>query len=170
MLDVSEKKILMIGAGKACAEKLRGLQAAGVEITLIAPTREDAFLDKPWIHYEKRKYKRGDLEGYDVVYMGVNDTDTKNAIIKDAAGMNILINIVDDPGNSDFISPAMIKMDHFAVFISTYGKGPGMTKKIRQTLEKEVNLRQLDIETKQYIEARNARLYNNPKKDKREPS
>jgi len=154
MLDVTDKKILMIGAGKACAEKIRGLQAADVQITLIAPQRNDFFLNKPWILYDEREYKTGDLAGYDIVYSGVNNQSVTDNIIAEAKERNVLINIVDKPEHSDFISPSVIKKENFSIFISTYGKGPGMTKKIRKTIENDINLQQLDQEAKEYIDER----------------
>jgi siroheme synthase (precorrin-2 oxidase/ferrochelatase) len=179
LLDVTEKKILMIGAGLACREKLRTLSLSGKSVTVISSSFHEDFLNKNWITREERRYRKGDLLGYDIVYVGINNPEVSVQIQSEVAAIregdsgffreirplmdeysdsllkrNILINFVDKPLVSDFISPAVLIKKYFAVFISTFGRGPGMTKKIRQTLEEKIDLDALDEEARIYIENR----------------
>ena len=46
-----------------------------------------------------------------------------------------LVNCADDPENSDFQSPAIIKHEGYTISISSAGKNPGETKAMRKKLE-----------------------------------
>jgi siroheme synthase-like protein len=46
------------------------------------------------------------------------------------------VNVADDPGKSDFISPSLFKRGSLTVAISTAGVSPALARKIRTKLEK----------------------------------
>ncbi len=151
LLDITDKKILILGAGKAASEKLRTLSQLGKKITVIAPEIRPEFQDKEWIQIECRKYRQGDLKGYQIVYAGVNDPTVEESIHQEAKQEGVLLNIIDHVERSDFISPSALIKKYFAIFISTFGKGPGMTKRIRQLLETSLDLDAIDREAEEYI-------------------
>ncbi|MDH4263247.1 MAG: bifunctional precorrin-2 dehydrogenase/sirohydrochlorin ferrochelatase [Spirochaetia bacterium] len=151
LLNITNKKILIIGAGKACREKLWSLGQIDVEVTVIAPEIHEDFYNKSWIHLIKKKYQKGDLQGYSIVYVGINNPEIENEIRRDAHEQNALINFVDKREFSDFISPSVIQRENFSIFVSTFGKGPGAAKNIRKEIEKNLELDRLDIETKKFI-------------------
>ena len=113
LLDISEAKILLIGAGNACREKLRSLSQADVQVDVISPEFHEDFLNKDWLHLQKRQYQTGDLDGYSIVYVGINDAEMEEVIINDAEQLKkkqqILINFVDQKEKSDFISPSVLQ-------------------------------------------------------------
>ena len=157
MLDVSDKNILVIGGGPACAEKLRSLGQLNKNITAISPDFIDDFNDKPWIQCIKRKYAPGDLENFHIVYVGINDPSEEMIILKEARERDILINFVDQVTYSDFISPSVLIKNFFSIFISTNGKGPGASKFIRKEIEEKIDLNELDRRAGEYISKRNAK-------------
>ena len=157
MLDVSEKNILLIGGGVACAEKLRSLGQLNKEITAIAPEFCENFSGKSWIKMIKRKYRPGDLKGFHIVYVGINNKDEEMIILKEARREGLLINFVDQVKFSDFISPSVLLKKFFSIFISTNGKGPGASKFIRREIEEKIDLDDLDRRTGEYIKNRNAK-------------
>lgn len=154
LLKITGKNILVIGAGNACREKLNSLRQLGTRITVVAPELHPDFLDQDWIEIRKRKFTAEDLEGMDIVYSGVNNPDLETEIFRECRKRCILVNFVDKVEYSDFISPSLLKRKNFSIFISTYGKGPGATKKIRQTIEEKINLEELDKTTGDYIKNR----------------
>lgn len=157
MLDVTDKKILLIGGGAACAEKLRSLGQLNKKITAIAPEFCRDFDGKPWIETIQRKYAPGDLKGFHVVYVGINDIDEEMKILDEARKEGILINFVDQVKFSDFISPAVLIKNFFSIFISTNGRGPGASKFIRSEIEEKIDLDALDKRTGEYIKNRKAK-------------
>jgi precorrin-2 dehydrogenase / sirohydrochlorin ferrochelatase len=144
MLDVTNKNILLLGGGKASAEKLRTLSQLGKRITAISPEFIEEFHSLDWIDFVYRKYRYGDLKGFDVVYSGVNDRDVEKEILKEAQERKLLINFIDKVEDSLFISASTLIQDHFSIFISTYGRAPGGAKMIRQDLEAKIDLPELN--------------------------
>lgn len=144
MLDVTHKKILLLGGGKASAEKLRTLEQLGQKIKVISPEFQLEFYEKPWLDLVHRKYVYGDLDGFDVVYCGINDPCVESLVSEEAKEKKILVNFIDKVEDSDFISAASIIKSSFTLFISTYGKAPGGAKLIREELEKTLDLDSLD--------------------------
>ena len=155
MLDITDKNFLIIGGGPAAAEKLRSLGQTGKKIRVIAKEFTEPFHEKDWLELVKKPYEKGDLTGFDIVYVGINDPVKEAEILADARELGILINFVDKVETSDFISPAVFMKKNFSLFISTYGKGPGMSKKIRKTIEEKIDLDALDKEAGEYFKKRN---------------
>ncbi len=145
MLDVTNKKILLLGGGKASAEKLRTLSQLQKRITAISPDFIDEFHSLDWIDFIYRKYEYGDLKNFDIVYCGVNDQSVEAEILKEARERNILINFIDKVEDSDFISASTLIQENFSIFISTYGRAPGGAKMIRQELEAKIDLPGLNL-------------------------
>jgi len=160
MLDVTEKNILILGAGKASAEKLRTLSSLNKKIRVISKSFREDFLDKPYLELIQKEYEYGDLKGFDVVYSGVNDKKVELEILKEAKERKILINFIDQVDSSDFISAASIIKDSFSIFISTYGRSPGGAKKIRQEIEAKLNLEHLSQEISKLAQERKKRKEN----------
>ena len=154
MLDITSKKILIIGGGRACLEKLRSLSQTGVKVDVISLEFKEEFFNQSWLNLIQRQYTVGDLKGYDIVYSGVNDPEVELQIREEAQAENILVNFVDNVEFSDFISPSLIQKKFFSIFVSTFGKGPGMTKKIRKEIETKLDLDSLNLETEEYIKNR----------------
>lgn len=145
MLDVTSKNILLLGGGKASAEKLRTLSQLGKRITAISPDFIEEFHSLDWIDFIYRKYQYGDLNGFDVVYSGVNDKEVEREILKEAQERKVLINFIDKVEDSLFISASTLIQDNFSIFISTYGRAPGGAKLIRQELEAKIDLLDLNL-------------------------
>ncbi len=147
----------MIGAGAACAEKLKSLSELGRGITVIAPRFHPSFLEQNWIRRIPRHYRQGDLKGFDLAYVGIDDASAEEEILQEAREEGCLVNFVNRVPLSDFISPSALIRRHFALFISTFGRGPGAVKKIRRLLEEKLDLETLDRETGEYIRKREER-------------
>ncbi|MBK6603977.1 MAG: hypothetical protein KBF99_11615 [Leptospiraceae bacterium] len=160
MLDVTNKNILLLGGGKASAEKLRTLSQLGKRITAISPDFIEEFHSLDWIDFVYRKYQYGDLKGFDVVYSGVNDRDVELEILKEAKERNVLINFIDKVEDSLFISASTLIQDNFSIFISTYGRAPGGAKLIRQELEAKIDLLNLNLKVGDMAREREQRKIN----------
>ncbi|MBL0262747.1 MAG: hypothetical protein IPQ05_02495 [Leptospiraceae bacterium] len=160
MLDVTNKNILLLGGGKASAEKLRTLSQLGKRITAISPDFIEEFHSLDWIDFVYRKYQYGDLKGFDVVYSKVNDRDVELEILKEAKERNVLINFIDKVEDSLFISASTLIQDNFSIFISTYGRAPGGAKLIRQELEAKIDLLNLNLKVGDMAREREQRKIN----------
>ncbi len=88
------------------------------------------------IKYTEKSYEKSDLRGFDIIIAATNDNLVNQEIKKDAKDLGILINIVDDPQNSDFIFGASVKKENIMVSIGTSGMSPVLAR----MLKKQINL------------------------------
>lgn len=161
MLDVSNRRILLLGGGRASAEKLRTLETLGVSVTAISRKFSDEFYGRQWLKLEEREYRRGDLQGFDIVYAGIGGSPALESVIEEASEIpGLLLNVIDSAENSDFISVSGILRENFAVFVSTMGRAPGFARSIREKIESALNLSRLDDEARAYIQEREDRKKN----------
>jgi siroheme synthase-like protein len=157
MLDVTNTEILVLGGGKASAEKLRTLSQLNKKIKVISKEFISDFYEKDWLELVQREYQYGDLNGFKIVYCGINDPVIEKVVLQESIERNILINFIDKVEDSQFISVAGFIKKSFSIFISTYGKSPKGAKRIRQEIENKINLEELDTEITEYIKEREKR-------------
>ena len=79
-------------------------------------------------------------ESLDPLTIGATDDEELNRqISNDADYLNTLCNIADRPEVCNFILPSIVQRDDLVITISTSGKSPALAKKLRQSLENQVD-------------------------------
>jgi precorrin-2 dehydrogenase/sirohydrochlorin ferrochelatase len=139
-LDISGKKCVVVGGGQVALRKVRTLLAGGADIEVIStePGRELAALgESGQIAVLHRHYRPGDLRKAFVAIAATDDSDINRQVVKEARQEAVLVNVVDDPENSDFIVPSCLRRGSVAIAVSTDGRSPALARKIRTRLEKE---------------------------------
>lgn len=150
MLDIENRPCVVIGGGLVAERKISSLLNSKADITVISPEATEYISDLAKdgkLHWFKREYKTGDLQGYFIVTIATNDFLLNQKIFQEANLKTQLVNIVDRPDQSNFIVPASIKRGGLQIAISTSGASPGLAKKIRFDLEK-----QYGVEYEQYLD------------------
>ena len=136
-LDIKDKNCLVVGGGAVGVRKAVTLEKCGAKIKLISDefsTRFDG-LQKTSIYFVKKRYEKEDVKGMFLVFAATNNEDLNHQIKNDALEFNILCNVADAPGKSDFLLPSTVDRGNLILAISTSGSSPAMAKKIRQDLE-----------------------------------
>lgn len=87
------------------------------------------------IDFIEKEYDSDDLMGAFVVFAATSDREMNKKIYSDAKQQNALINIVDNPNLSNFISPSCLFRGDLCIAVSTSGKSPALARKIRTELE-----------------------------------
>ncbi|MGI6686134.1 MAG: precorrin-2 dehydrogenase/sirohydrochlorin ferrochelatase family protein [Bacillota bacterium] len=134
-INLNKIKCLVIGGGEVAYRKTLSLKEAGAKITLISPKVIPAFLpmvEKGEINLIKRKYQKGDLKGYFLVFAALDDKTSTLEIAQEAEEAGILLNMAQNPDGGNFILPATLKRGELILAISTGGQSPALSKKIRQ--------------------------------------
>jgi precorrin-2 dehydrogenase/sirohydrochlorin ferrochelatase len=137
-LNLNSKKILLVGGGNIALEKLGKLIDFTDNITVISKEVSDnfiAFSNKYNIEIIKKVYKRGDINGFDIVIVATNKIELHKEIYNESRNSRILVNSVDDTTYCDFIFPSYIKRGDLTISISTSGASPAMAKKLRIYIE-----------------------------------
>ncbi|SRR5579883_2142459 len=136
-LQVKDQPCLVIGGGEVAARKVHPLLDAGARVTLISPnvSAELATLAEAGrISYSQRPYRRGDMEGYCLVYAATDDRQLQRLLFKEARDRNILINVADAPEFCSFIVPSVIRRGRLQIAISTEGASPAAARMLRQKI------------------------------------
>jgi precorrin-2 dehydrogenase/sirohydrochlorin ferrochelatase len=138
MVDLSKMKCLVVGGGAVALRKTMALNGAGADITLISPEILPPLAqlaDAGEICLLKRPYQKGDLQGFQLVYVAINNQKISEEIRREALEARIFINIADQPAAGNFIVPSQIQRGDLMLCFSTNGKSPLLSKKIRRELE-----------------------------------
>ncbi|MFA6922615.1 MAG: bifunctional precorrin-2 dehydrogenase/sirohydrochlorin ferrochelatase [Bacteroidales bacterium] len=139
-LDITNKSILIIGGGKIAEQKLFSISAFTDKITILSKEINDN-IKKTNFKKINKEYNTVDLYGFYIVYACTNNKEINAQIKSDAAKLNILVNVVDDPSLCDFISPAIYKEENITVAVSSSGtnvkKAIEWRNRIKKMFEKE---------------------------------
>ena len=145
-LNLSQRDVLLVGAGVKARERLLQLVPSGARITVIAPESRpetQALIDEALRHESTQiRLIQRDVDvsadvvsGYTLVIAATNHREVNAAVIAQARALNILANSVDEPEQCDFYSAAVIDRGPIRVAISSEGRFPGFCTALRKTLE-----------------------------------
>src|SRR3990172_3679737 len=141
MLNITGKKVLVIGGGDVAARKVRDLVECGAMVTVVAPSVEASITELKNSYPEnidivQRAYMKGDLVGALMVFSATDDDRVNRIVHHDAGELNIFINAVDDPPNCTFFVPSWFERGGLVISVSTGGVSPSMAARIRRDIEK----------------------------------
>lgn len=137
-LEISGKKVVVIGAGSVAAGKVKSLCDAGANVTVISRSVTPDFtamctdLDFALIEGE---YSREYLSSAVMVIAATDDTRLNTAVYSDCNRLGILCNVVDVPELCDFYVPAVVRRGPLQIAIGTDGSSPVFAAKVRERLE-----------------------------------
>jgi len=130
--------VLVVGAGKVALRKVRGLLAAGAEISVVAPEVEPEFEElrkEGHIELFKRPYESGEATGYRLVFSATGDERIDWQVSYDAATASVFTNVADVPDRCNFYLPAVVKRGNLQIGINTDGVAPFVARRLRERLE-----------------------------------
>jgi len=137
-LNLRGKHCVVVGAGEVALRKIRMLLECSAKVTVISPTvhtHVSQLAKAGFVVLRRRSYRTGDLKDAAVVISATNRRSINQAVADEARRRRILINVVDDPGHSDFIVPSFFRRGGLTIAVSTSGMSPALARKIRTKLE-----------------------------------
>jgi siroheme synthase-like protein len=133
-LDLKDRPVLVVGAGKVALRKAKGLVEAGARITVVAPEWEPEF-ETMQVRIVARRFRASDLAGCTLVFAATDDRLTNHRIGIAAKGKGIFANIADSVEECGFIVPARVQRDSVQIAVSTGGESPRLSAELRRKLE-----------------------------------
>ena len=133
-LDLKDRPVLVVGAGKVALRKTRGLLEAGARVTVIAPEWEPEF-EELSVRLIRRRFRASDLAGAFLVFAATDDRLTNHRIGIAAKGRGLFANIADSAEECGFITPARVNRGEVQIAISTGGESPRLSAELRKKLE-----------------------------------
>ncbi len=132
------RRVLVAGGGEAAMAKLRLLLKTTARITVVA--EEPAPEVRAWAAAGKlilipRAQEPGDALCCVLAYGAHEDAALDARTLRLASADGALVNIVDDLGSSQFITPAIVDRDPVVVAIGTEGAAPVLARSIKADLE-----------------------------------
>ncbi|MCX7908977.1 MAG: bifunctional precorrin-2 dehydrogenase/sirohydrochlorin ferrochelatase [Ignavibacteria bacterium] len=140
-IDLNKFKALVIGGGEVATRKVLNLLEFDHKPKVIAPEfapELEAIIAQFNLDCVRRKYQKGDLAGYNLIFVATDDKEVDTLIKKEADKIGAIVNFADKPELCDFIVPSFIKRGDLVISISTQGKVPFLSRYFREILEKKV--------------------------------
>lgn len=136
-LNLSNKRVYVIGGGKIAARKLKGLIHSGAILTVISPTISESILsyvNQGVIHWMQKTFEKSDIEDAFFVISATNDPLVSSELQK-CIKPDQLVNYADDFSHANTIIPSVIRRGRLAIAVTTSGASPSLTKRIKNELE-----------------------------------
>jgi precorrin-2 dehydrogenase/sirohydrochlorin ferrochelatase len=133
-LDLKDKPVLVVGAGKVALRKTRGLVEAGALVTVVAPQRLPDFAKLP-VKWLRRRFRSTDLKGMWLAFTATDDRKVNAAVARAAKRHGIPINVADAPAECDFFVPARVRSGDLQIAVSTSGRSPRLAAELRRKIE-----------------------------------
>ena len=134
-LDISGKKVVVVGGGAIAERKVLALMRSGAVVTVVSPEltpRLSQEKEKKAIRHIGRGYRKGDLKGSFLVIAATDAPALNSRVARDAA---VPVNVVDVPKECTFIAPSVVRRGPLTIAISTEGKSPAFAGTLRRELE-----------------------------------
>jgi precorrin-2 dehydrogenase/sirohydrochlorin ferrochelatase len=139
-LSIRGKKCVVVGGGQVALRKVEALLACGADIEVIGTDTCPELTElkaRGQIVVLHRRYRPGDLRKAFMAIAATDSSDINQQVVNEARQKSVLVNVVDDPADSDFIVPSCLRRGRVTIAVSTDGKSPALARKIRTRLEKD---------------------------------
>ncbi len=138
VFKISSKNILFIGGGRVAFRKIKSLLDYSPNIHVVSNEFHDGILrlaDNKELTVIKKKAQINDIDScFDFVFVCTDDYNTNRAVVRVCKQKNIPVNVADNPAECDFFMPALIDKGDFLIAVSSKGKNPSKSKKIKEIL------------------------------------
>ncbi|OHB61167.1 MAG: hypothetical protein A2167_04860 [Planctomycetes bacterium RBG_13_46_10] len=137
-LELTGKRVALIGGGAVAVRKACSLLAAGARLVVVAEQIDDVLTNlcaSSSAELIRSKYSKDYLSKAVLVIAATNDHQLNEQIYKDCQNLEILCNIVDQPELCDFYVPAVVNRGDLQIAIGTEGDCPAYAGHIRKKLE-----------------------------------
>ncbi|MCC8101055.1 MAG: bifunctional precorrin-2 dehydrogenase/sirohydrochlorin ferrochelatase [Clostridiales bacterium] len=157
-LDLLQKEILVVGAGKIASRRIHSLCGFAGHITVVALRVPEEFEKKTGIHLcEVRKrataadmiesdgtritvferaFEESDLNRKDFVLAATNDAELNNQIGALCRARGIPVNVCTDAKSCDFQFPSVIEDESIVIGLNASGRDHRLVKETRRRVEK----------------------------------
>lgn len=140
-LKLEHLETLIVGGGNVGLEKLTAVlkNSPTAKVTLVARTISSDIHELaqvyPTVQLHERNFKLWDLWDKDLVMLATDNRSLHETIRNFARSRRLLINVADTPDLCDFYLGAVVTRGNLKIGVSTNGKSPTISKRIRQYLE-----------------------------------
>lgn len=141
-LDLCGKSCVVVGGGRVAERKVKGLIAAGADVTVIAPAITEmlrCLVEKKQVHWQAESYGYGMLEQYApvLVFCAADSENANRQAAREARTIRALVNAAAQPEMTDFQVPSRVERGDLLLTVATNGGSPAFSRLLRERLERE---------------------------------
>ncbi|HMG89946.1 MAG TPA: bifunctional precorrin-2 dehydrogenase/sirohydrochlorin ferrochelatase [Chryseolinea sp.] len=143
-LKLESLETLIVGGGHVGFEKLSAIlkNSPSASVTLVARTIQDPIRklaqSHPGVKLHERNFKLWDLWDKDLVLLATDNRSLHETIRNFARTKHILVNVADTPDLCDFYLGSVVTRGNLKIGVSTNGKSPTISKRMREYLEEAI--------------------------------
>ncbi len=136
-LKLDGRSCLVVGAGAIARPKIESLLRASARVTVVAPDAHPEI--EQWAREGRLEWLRSEFaaENLGEAFLVVAATNLKavnHEVAEAARARGVLCNSVDDPPDCDFYYPSVVERGDLQVAVSTAGKSPALSQRLREEL------------------------------------
>lgn len=136
MIDLHEKKVVIVGGGHVARRRLTSLLESEAELTVISPEILPEIADlykKGKVIWKNKKVSIEDLAEAFLIIIATNDSEVNETVRKNAP-VNCLINASTDAQSGNVHFPSHLKRGKLSIAVSTNGASPMLASKVKSEL------------------------------------
>lgn len=135
-LNLDNMEIIIVGGGNVALRKCMNFLDFGKSVTVLAPDFDSRFLELGnKVDLINDVFREEYIDKFDIVVAATDDKEVNEEIACICRKKSKLINVVDSRDLSDFTVSSYVKRGDLLIGISTGGKIPALSAKIRKDLE-----------------------------------
>ena len=133
-IALTQKRTLLIGAGKVAAQKARVLDSLGFAYEIVAIEKLDAYFDTKDFHL--KPFADTDAEGFEIIIDATGNERVTKRLVELKPLLHFWLNVVDVPELCDFYFSALTRRGDLQVAVSSGGSSPSLAQVIRDKIER----------------------------------
>lgn len=137
-INLHDKPVLIVGAGKVASRRARVLASFEAGITVVAPVGTGAMeqlAEEGAVVWQRRRFDPADLAGKQMVIAATNDNCLNERIVNLCRKKKIPVNHAGDKNQCDFYFPGIVKQGSVVAGLCTSGNDPGKTARLTRQLK-----------------------------------
>lgn len=137
-IEMSGKKVLVVGGGNVALRKCEKLLPYGAELTAVSGRFQPQFISLQGVALLFRPFRDEDIAGRDIVIAATDDRALNAHIAGLCREAGIPFNCVDEPENCTFIFPALTLRGRLSAGFCTGGASPTAAAYFREQFEESL--------------------------------
>lgn len=138
-LDIRGKRCVVVGGGSVALRKVSTLLEYGASVLVISPSvcpELTELTDRQKIQVKLKSFEPEDIKRAFILIAATDKNEVNELVASEARKQKIMINVADKAIESDFILPAILSRGDLTLAVSTAGRSPALSRKLRDHLAK----------------------------------
>lgn len=143
MIDISNKKVFVIGGGNVAERRVDTLVDYAKDIHVISPTITENLKDmvqRSAIKWSEKLFEINDIQQADFIVVATNSASTNQCVLQHKPS-HAMINMAGAATSGDVVFPSILRRGKLTLSISTNGASPALTAQILAEFQQQFTSR-----------------------------